>query len=296
MMSRRTTGLVAAAIVGVSLAAAAHAVDMLQDLRKKLEQAGQAAVDAIQTPPGPGWDAGREAARALLSFTVEEEVAIGRQAAGNLLGVAPLVDNARLQIYVNRVGRWIASRSARPELPWRFGVIESNDINAFAAPGGYVLVTKGLYRVLRNESELAGVLAHEIAHIVEKHHLKLLGQQRLLDRAGQVLTDAVGHNEHVGKLIGSGAEIFARRLDKDAEHDADRLAMVLAARAGYDPFGLPMVLQDLARAASHDSRVALLFRTHPHPDERLAKLEDVGERLDGVRGNVNGKRFYRLRR
>lgn len=205
------------------------------------------------------------------------------------------MNDARLQRYVNRVGRWIASQSARPDLDWHFGVIDSNDINAFAAPGGYVLVTKGLYRLLRDESELAGVLAHEIAHIVEKHHLKIMEQSRLLDRAGKVLTDRVGENEHIKTLIGTGAEIFSRALDKRAEHEADRIAMVLAARAGYDPFGLPVVLQDLSHIARHDSRVRLLFSTHPHPDERVAELEETGERLDSIAGKTNRNRFYRLR-
>lgn len=72
-----------------------------------------------------------------------------------------VVNHPKLQQYVNTVGRWIASRSERADLNWHFGVIDSHDINAFAAPGGYIFVTKGLYRLLRNESELAGVLAHE---------------------------------------------------------------------------------------------------------------------------------------
>jgi len=81
----------------------------------------------------------------------EEEISLGREIAGNLLGAAPLVKDAALQKYVNSVGRWVASQSERPDLPWRFGVIESEDINAFAAPGGYIMITKGLYRKLTNE-------------------------------------------------------------------------------------------------------------------------------------------------
>jgi hypothetical protein len=236
------------------------------------------------------------ALRALGGFSQEEEVAIGRQAAGNVLGAAPLVKDPLLQRYVNRVGRWVASQSERPDLPWRFGVVESDALNAFAAPGGYVLVTRGLYRGLQSESELAGVLAHEVGHVVEKHHLKILQQARLLDLGGRVLTRKVGENEQIKALIGNGAEIFARVLDKNAEFEADRTAVVLAARAGYDPFGLPTVLQDLGRVARDDSRIALLFKTHPHPDDRLAELGSaVGSRLDGIKGQTLEKRFYRLK-
>ncbi len=201
----------------------------------------------------------------------------------------------KLQQYVNRVGRWLASQSERPEIAWHFGVIESNDINAFAAPGGYVLVTRGLYRQLRSEAELAGVLAHEIGHVIRKHHLKLLQQGRLVELGGKALSKQAGGDERVQKLIGSGAEIFARALDKDAEFEADRIAVVLAARAGYDPFGLPRVLQDIGHTARDEGGVALLFKTHPHPDDRLARLgEAVGDRLDGVPGLTLDQRLHRL--
>jgi predicted Zn-dependent protease len=234
---------------------------------------------------------------ALIGFSEDEELAIGRQAAGNILGAAALVDDPALQQYVNRVGRWIASQTERPDLPWVFGVIQSDDLNAFAAPGGYVFVTRGLYRGLQTESELAGVLAHEIGHVIKQHHLKILRESLIVDIGGKVLTRTLGgESEPIKVLIGNGAEIFARRLDQDAEFEADRTAVVLAARAGYDPFGLPTVLQDLGRVANDDSRIALLFKTHPHPDDRLARLGDaVGGRLDALKGLTLERRLYRLR-
>lgn len=257
------------ALVFLCAGGAAHALDPLEELKKTVTAGG---------------------------FSEEEEIAIGRQAAGNILGAAPLVNDAALQRYVNRVGRWIATQSERPDLEWHFGVIESGDLNAFAAPGGYIFVTKGLYRILQNESELAGVLAHEVGHVVKKHHLKVLQQSRLVDIGGKLLTTRVGENEYIKNLIGNGAEIFARTLDKNAEFEADRIAVILAARAGYDPFGLPTVLQDLGRVAKDDSRVKLLFKTHPAPDDRLAQLGDaVGDRLDGIKGQTIEKRFYRIK-
>jgi predicted Zn-dependent protease len=230
-------------------------------------------------------------------YSEEEEAAIGRQIAGSLLGAAPLVKDPQLQKYVNNVGRWVASQSERPDLAWHFGVIESKDINAFAAPGGYIFVTRGLYRLLDNEAELAGVLAHEIGHVIRKHHLKILQQSQLVDLGGKLLGKQVGGDEKIHNLIGSGAEIVSRSLDKNAEFEADRIAVVLAARAGYDAFGLPEVLQEIGHSATGDSgSVALLFKTHPHPDERLTKLGDaVGSRLDGLKGLTLAGRFYRLR-
>lgn len=226
-----------------------------------------------------------------------EEAAIGQQIAGDLLGAAPLVKDPQLQKYVNHVGRWVASQSERPDLEWHFGVIESNDINAFAAPGGYVLVTRGLYKLLGNEAELAGVLGHEIGHVIRKHHLKILQQSRMVNLGGKLLAKkAGGDNDKIQGLIGSGAEIVARGLDKDAEFEADRIGMVLSARAGYDAFGLPEVLQQIGHVGAGDSSVALLFKTHPHPDERLARLGDAADdRFDGLKGQSLAGRFYHIK-
>ncbi len=230
-------------------------------------------------------------------YSLEEEVRIGRQIAGNLLGAVPLVRDDVLQRYVNLVGRWVAQQSGRNEVTWRFGVIDSDAINAFAAPGGYVFVTKGLYRMLDNEAELAGVLGHEIAHVTKKHHLKVLKQSTLIGALGQAASRKVqGSDPAVQNLIGNGAEIMARGLDKSAEFEADRVGIVFAARAGYDPWGLPNVLQGLAGLPSGDNRTSLLYKTHPHPADRLAELgEAVGDRFDGLHGKDVANRFYRLR-
>jgi len=227
-----------------------------------------------------------------------EEIALGREITGNLLGAAPLVKDAALQAYVNKVGRWVASQSDRTNLPWRFGIIESNDINAFAVPGGYVLVTKGLYQKLQNEAQLAGVLAHEIGHIVKKHQLKVLQKQQLLNIGAQFLNKKYAKdNALVSDVIGSGAEISARSLDKNAEFEADRLGITYATRAGYEALGLAEVLQMLEQTNAQDSSLALLFKTHPLPEARLVALnESIGNRLDKIN---NGKslesRFYRLK-
>ncbi len=230
------------------------------------------------------------------AITVEEETAIGRQIAGNLLGAAPLVKDAKLQQYVNKVGRWVADQSERPELSWHFGVIESSDVNAFAAPGGYIFVTRGLYQLLQNEAELAGVLGHEVGHVIRQHHLKILQQSKLLDLGSQAIAQNIGGNDKVQGLIGSGAEIVSRSLDKNAEFEADRIAVVLSSRAGYDAFGLPGVLQQIGHFAKDDGDVALLFKTHPHPDDRLGKLGDaMADHFDAVKGKTLEKRLYKIK-
>ncbi|MEQ1602871.1 MAG: M48 family metalloprotease [Methylophilaceae bacterium] len=227
-----------------------------------------------------------------------DEIQLGRKITGNLLGAAPLVKDEALQKYVNQVGRWVASQSERADLPWHFGVVESNDINAFAAPGGYVIITKGLYRKLENEAQLAGVLGHEISHVVKKHQLKLLQKTQLLDFGARLLSKKLGNeNQTVEKIIGSGAEVCARSLDKEAEFEADRMGLVLATRAGYAPFGLPEVLQSISQITRNDGSVALLFKTHPAPDDRLVSLGNaIGSKLDNIKADKTlENRFYKLK-
>jgi beta-barrel assembly-enhancing protease len=236
-----------------------------------------------------------ESLRLALALSDEDEIRAGQQAAANLLGVAPLVKDEGLQRYVNAVGRWVAMGSERPDLPWRFGVIESGDVNAFAAPGGYVLITRGLYASLGDEAELAGVLGHEIAHVVERHHVELMRKSLLLEQGAQVLSRELERDREalVKRLVGTGAELFARRLDQGAEFEADRHGVVLAARAGYSPFGLPAVLQKIASVPREDDRVSLLLATHPAPDQRLRQLERASDQLYEYEGK--GGELYVLR-
>ncbi|HSD99254.1 MAG TPA: M48 family metalloprotease [Burkholderiales bacterium] len=234
--------------------------------------AGYAAAASIDL--GRIFDVGRDLRTATTSLDEPEEIAVGREVAGRTLGAAPLVADAELQAYVNQVGRWVAMQSERPDLPWHFGVLDTSSVNAFAAPGGYVLITRGLYEMLNSEAQLAGVLGHEIGHIVQRHHVKVM-QQSALVSAGARAAQRSDRNLLVNNLIGTGAEVMARGLDKDAEFEADRIGVVLAARAGYSPYGLVEVLHLLAARTADDTSLALLFKTHPAPGERLTQLGDA---------------------
>ncbi|MFP5384368.1 MAG: M48 family metalloprotease [Gammaproteobacteria bacterium] len=224
-----------------------------------------------------------------------DEERLGREIAGRLLGAAPLVDDDAVQRYVNRVGRYVAARSSRPDLNWTFGVIESPTVNAFAAPGGYVFVTRGLYAMLQSEAELAGVLGHEIAHVTERHHVKLLQKQRAIAAGQDVLASKAG-SDSVKALVGNGAEIFARSLDKASEYDADRIGVQYSARGGYDVFALPAVLDRMGADSSAD-KFTLLYKTHPLPAERLNALDTaIGNRLDKLApGATLEQRLVRLK-
>lgn len=235
---------------------------------------------------------------AIMGVDEEEEAEIGNEAAGTLLGAAPMLEHEATQRYVNRVGRWVAMQSSRPDLPWRFAVIDHPNINAFAAPGGYVFITRGLLFELRNEAELAGVLGHEIAHVVKKHHLDALKKQARMSLLGGVASAALenrGKDPNKYAWVAAGAKtLYTRGLDRDDELEADRVGVVLAARAGYDPYGLPAVLQRLDAMAAEDNRLALLFKTHPAPGDRMRELSDrMAGHLDGLSGMRDGSDRFR---
>jgi predicted Zn-dependent protease len=206
-----------------------------------------------------------------------QEREIGQGVAATLLGAAKLLEDPNVQRYVSRIGLWVALHSHQPSLPWRFAVLDTDAVNAFAAPGGYVFVTKGLLLNLRNEDELAGVLGHEIAHVIQQHHLKALQKDASLKLADKAATRAIGGGgieKVVLTEVARGTKtLYSRGLDKEDEFEADRLGVVLAARAGYDPYGLPAVLQTLDSLNEKSSGLALLFKTHPRPADRFARLD-----------------------
>lgn len=212
--------------------------------------------------------------------TVDEqgELEIGDGVAANLLGAAPLVMDKKLEQYVNRLGLWLALQTERPGLAWHFGVLDTDSVNAFAAPGGYVFVTRGLLLRMHSEAELAGVLAHEISHVLKRHHLQAIqknAQTGLLADLASIAVENQKHGELAKKAISTGTELYARGLDKDDEFEADRMGVVIVARAGYDPYGLPAVLQTLDAMNPQDSNLALMFKTHPAPRQRLQLLDGL---------------------
>ncbi len=208
-----------------------------------------------------------------------EEIQIGGGMAAGLLGAVPLVRNERVQRYVNDLGQWLAMHSERPGLPWHFGVLDTSDINAFAAPGGYVFITRGLFMSLWDEAELAGVIGHEIIHVLQKHHLQAIKAQARAGLATDALNMAADQaGVQVEQFTRLGMDLYARGLDKEDEFQADRMGIVLAARGGYDPEGLPGVLYAIDNMNPKSSDLSLMFQTHPPTGERISRLQGL---LDG---------------
>ncbi len=235
--------------------------------------------------------------KAVKPADAQQEQAIGRAAAATLLGAARPIQDQAVQRYVNEVGVWVASHSDRPDLPWHFAVVDSDDIDAFAAPGGYVFITRGLLLHLRSEAELAGVLGHEITHVVMKHHLKALQRAAridLLSQAAQYELKQHGRDSEVfDRIAGATRELYAKGLDKDDEFEADRMGVVLAARSGYDPYGLVAVLQTLQSIDPKSNSVQLLLATHPSPAARISALyAAMSGHMDGYASLAEGRQRF----
>lgn len=215
--------------------------------------------------------------QATTSDDVAAEIRFGKDIAARVLGRTPLYEAQDLARYVNLVGKAVALSSSRPELEFRFAVLDSDHINAYSAPGGYIFITRGALAVLRDEAELAGVLAHEIAHVTEKHivrefHIRggdestLAGLSRLI--GGSQDSARVAFTQAVDKAI---EILFQRGFKHQDELDSDRIATLLLAASGYDPLALRRYLGRITDMKGETAKT--VGTTHPPSAERLARLD-----------------------
>jgi Zn-dependent protease with chaperone function len=211
-----------------------------------------------------------------------EELALGPQIAGRVLGARPLWNDAAAQKRVNVIGRWVASQTSRPGLPWTFGVIDTTEVNAFAAPGGYVLVTRGMYELLSSDAEVAAVLGHEISHCVERDHYNVIRKQEMTTVGKEVVAGEIDVGTGVAENYARqyveqhGATILLTSLDRQAEFRADKAAEIYLARSGMNPMALYAVLQKMTALGSDSAGLAALYKTHPPLDARLDRIDERG--------------------
>ena len=203
----------------------------------------------------------------------EEETSIGGavalQAVSRFGGLDP---DERLQRYVATVGNAVAMYSDRAGIPYHFAVLASKEPNAFACPGGYVFVTRGLIDMTDDEAELGGVLGHEIAHVSEKHALAVIRRSKIIAGTAEVSAAYLNANPAVfDKLVDETSKtLFEKGLDRSKELDADRIGVDFARRVGYDPAGLRDFLKKL-EARQGDAKT--LAKTHPPAAQRVAELD-----------------------
>ncbi|MEZ4452418.1 MAG: M48 family metalloprotease [Nannocystaceae bacterium] len=206
-----------------------------------------------------------------------EEIRLGQQVDAELVSSVGLHDDEALATYVRTVGEALAAQTERSTLPWTFRVVESADVNAFALPGGFVYVTRGILAHLVSEAELAAVLAHEIGHVTGRHGVTQLSRARVAQRSVGVFRIFDPNLRHVGALAGGAAGLALLRHSRSDELEADRLALRYLGRAGYPPAAMWSVLDLLVLLAADAVAPPEWLSTHPAPNERQAA---VTERLD----------------
>lgn len=223
----------------------------------KLKKATEIALDVVDTVDD-------------FTFSEAEEVELGLAISNRIRARYGVAQDLEATRYVSLVGATVAQESARPSIPWKWIILDSDVVNAFAAPGGYVHVTRGALAVLESEAELAGVLAHEAAHVTRKHTLKALQKSMGMDLAQDQASFAVG-----SALFEAAADQAAKAVlagfGQAEELEADQVGIEIAARVGYRADGLTNFLETLNSIPSGAS-ASTLFRSHPETDERIKKL------------------------
>jgi predicted Zn-dependent protease len=205
-----------------------------------------------------------------------EELAIGQQQDAEIRREMGVYDDAALQRYVSEIGQELARNSHRPNLPWTFTIVDSPAINAFALPGGYIYLTRGVLAYLDDESELAGVLGHEIGHVTARHAAQAYTRQAQANLGLTILSIFVPSTRPFADLGATGLGVLFLKHGREAELEADRLGVEYGSGAGYDPNGVPRFLSTLARvSAMSDRGVPNWLSTHPDPGSRVTKAEPV---------------------
>ena len=205
-----------------------------------------------------------------LRISERDERALGESVSQRIRTEFGVYQNKDVARYVTLVGSVMTQASTRPDLQWEFIVLDTDGVNAFASPGGIVHITRGALGLIKDEAELAGVLAHEIAHITKKHTVNAIQKNRGLKLA----SDAVpGSHQYLGALANAAYDnIVERGFDRGDEEDADREGVRLANKVGYSPAGLGTFLTKLAERNKGVTTRNALFASHPETQARAAKL------------------------
>lgn len=210
---------------------------------------------------------GQEAQKEL-TITDDEERQIGADISAKLRDKYGVVQDQAVHKYVTLVGSVLAAQSSRSTLHWTFLVLDTDGVNAFAAPGGFIHITRGALALIQNEAELADVLAHEISHVTEKHTINAIKKEKMVSGAA-----SASRNQIVQNLANAGySMVLENHYDRNQEKDADRLGVTLASQAGYSPEGLGAFLTRLADRNKNLKEPSGLFASHPETQDRLTNL------------------------
>ena len=236
---------------------------------------------------------------AITLVSVSDEIAIGKQAQAQVRKEVPVLHDSQVAAYVSDIGRRLSAAAPGPKYPYTFSVADYKEINAFALPGGPVWINRGVLRAATNESQVAAVLAHEIAHVAQRHAADQL-TKTMVARWGLGLLGAVLGNSGGAMGAQAAAALLANgifmKFSRDDEADADRVGLRILVRAGWDARGMMEMFEILRRESQRNpGAVAAFFASHPSPEDRIQAIRAtvVTRRPAGRR---NSARFQTIAR
>jgi predicted Zn-dependent protease len=230
----------------------------------------------------------------------DREINFGRSVSAKILGKYPIMRNEQKVRYISQIGTGISAQLGRPELRYYFGILDTDEINAFAAPGGYIFVTKGALKLMRNEAQLAGVLAHELAHVDQKHIVRKLNLQGFDRSLTAGIAQVLGGASLSAKIALERLNDLAFKmlmeegLSKEDEADADQKALEMLMSLGYDLQSYLDYLQSL-KPYLEQGQAKILSKTHPTIEFRYNNLREfiIKNDLENFKGKKNEKRFQK---
>jgi predicted Zn-dependent protease len=247
--------------------------------------------------------------RQVMLMSEQDEISAGRKADEDVKKEYGVYNNQRLQAYVSEVGMKMAKLSHRTTLPWQFTVVDSSDINAFALPGGFIYITRGLMAYLESEAELAGVLGHEIGHVTAKHGAARQSQGTVAQGASvllEVLGQVYGGFSGAGNVASGIGQGIILRNGREAELQADELGAEYLSRTGHDPKSMISVIRVLRaqeqfaedqaarEGKQRQQRMPTWLSTHPSNDQRLGEITKISEKYKAAYGDPGRDKYLRM--
>jgi predicted Zn-dependent protease len=213
----------------------------------------------------------------LFGLSERQEIELGREAAAQVERDQPILENEGVESYIDDLGQFLVEYSGRTNIAYQFKVVDSAEINAFALPGGFIYVNRGLIEEADNESELVGVMGHEIGHVVERHSVDQVKRAQLTGLGLGVLDLFIGGKGTTGELANIAGQMVASgafmKYSRDAEREADRVGAQNVYDAGWDPRGMMTFFQKLAALGKRNpNAIESFFSSHPKPDERANNI------------------------
>jgi len=211
----------------------------------------------------------------LALISVDQEIAMGREAHQQVLQTIGAYEDPELQRYVDRIGQRLAAASERPDLPWTFTVVDDPSVNAFALPGGFIYLTRGILTHMESEAEMVSVLGHEIGHVTARHSVEQISRAQLAQIglvAGMVVSPEL---RNYGDLASTGLQVMFLKFSRDDERQADALGLRYMNQAGYEAREMVEMFRTLERVSEGSSggRLPDWLATHPNPENRLERIQ-----------------------